>query len=70
MQVGVPEVFHAHDWQTALLPVYLRTLYAVDPALRSAGAVLTVHNAGYHGWFRPQTIERSMRFATEPHGKR
>ncbi len=69
-QLGMPEVFHAHDWQTVLLPVDLRTLYVVNPALRSAGAVLTVHNAGYQGWFPPQTIERSMRSVTEPNGKR
>ena len=24
-QLGVPEVFHVHDWQAALIPVYLRT---------------------------------------------
>ena len=59
-QLGVPEVFHVHDWQAALLPVYLRTLYAVDPVLRSSGAVLTVHNAGYQGWFPPETIARLL----------
>lgn len=59
-QLGVPEVFHAHDWQTALLPVYLRTLYPVDPALRSACAVLTVQNAGDQGWFPLQMIERLL----------
>ena len=36
-QIGVPDVFHVHDWETAMLPVYLRTTYYFDPALRSAG---------------------------------
>ena len=36
-QLGVPEVFHVHDWQAALIPVYLRTTYASDPALERAG---------------------------------
>ena len=29
--LGVPHVFHCHDWQSALVPVMLRTLYAEDP---------------------------------------
>ncbi len=59
-QLGVPQVFHVHDWQTGLLPVYLRTLYYFDPMLQSAGTVLTIHNAGYQGWFPPVTTERLL----------
>lgn len=59
-QLGVPDVFHVHDWQTSMIPVYLRTVYYFDPALRNAGAVLTIHNAGYQGWFPPQTTERLL----------
>ena len=49
--LGVPQVFHCHDWQSALLPVMLRTLYAEDPAFRDVGTVLTIHNMGYQGLF-------------------
>jgi len=59
-QLGVPQIFHVHDWQTALIPVYLRTVYYFDPVLRGAGAVLTIHNAGYQGWFPPRTIEQLL----------
>ncbi len=55
--LGVPDLFHVHDWQTAILPVLLRTLYVYDPVLRNVGVVLTVHNAGYQGWFPPRTTE-------------
>jgi starch synthase len=58
--LGVPEVFHVHDWQAALIPVYLRTVYAQDPMLKGAGVVLTIHNAGYQGWFPPATTERLL----------
>jgi starch synthase len=58
--LGVPEVFHVHDWQAALIPVYLRTIYAGDPALGRCGSVLTIHNAGYQGWFPPATTERLL----------
>ena len=57
-QLGVPQVFHVHDWQAALIPVYLRTIYSSDPLLNGAGVVLTIHNAGYQGWFPPATTER------------
>ncbi len=59
-QLGVPDIFHVHDWQTSLLPVYLRTVYYFDPVLRNVGTVLTVHNAGYHGLFPPVTVERLL----------
>jgi hypothetical protein len=47
--LGVPNVFHVHDWQAALIPVYLRTTYLGDPVLRSAATVLTIHNAAFPG---------------------
>ncbi len=58
--LGVPDIFHAHDWETALIPLYLRTSYYFDPLLRSAGTMLTVHNAGFQGWFPPVTVERLL----------
>ena len=59
-QLGVPEIFHVHDWQAALLPVYLRTVYYFDPALRTSATVLTIHNAGYQGWFPPNTVPQLL----------
>jgi starch synthase len=59
-QLGVPDIFHAHDWQTAMLPVYLHTVYAQDPALERAGSVFTIHNAGSQGWFAPETTQRLL----------
>ncbi|MBX6360455.1 glycogen synthase GlgA [Pseudacidobacterium ailaaui] len=59
-QLGIPDIFHVHDWQTSLLPVYLRTVYYFDPLLRNVGTVLTIHNAGYHGLFPPVTVERLL----------
>lgn len=57
--VGVPDVFHAHDWQAGLVPVLLRTVYESDPALRRVGIVFTVHNAGYQGEF-PRSVLRTL----------
>ena len=49
--IGVPHVFHCHDWQTSLIPVMLRSLYAEDPAFRQTASVLSIHNVGYQGIF-------------------
>jgi starch synthase len=60
--LGVPDVFHIHDWQAAPIAIYLRTVYASDPALKSAAVatVLTIHNAGYQGSFPPTTTEQLL----------
>ena len=58
--LGVPQVFHCHDWQSALVPVMLRTLYAEDPAFRDVAAVFTIHNMGYQGLFPPDTLALLM----------
>jgi starch synthase len=54
--VGIPDLFHCHDWQSALIPVLLRTLYADDPAYRHVPTVFTIHNMGYQGLFAPDTL--------------
>jgi starch synthase len=58
-QVWMPDVIHCHDWQTSLVPVFLRTVYAQDPALRKLAAVLTIHNIGYPGVFPRSALERT-----------
>lgn len=45
------DVIHGNDWQTGLIPAYMKTLYADDPAIASAASVFTVHNLGYQGLF-------------------
>ena len=58
--LGVPQVFHCHDWQSALVPVLLRTLYEDDPAFREVGTVFTIHNMGYQGLFPPDILPLLM----------
>ena len=47
----VPDVIHCNDWQTALVPVYLSTIFRPDPLLSRISTLLTVHNLGYPGLF-------------------
>jgi starch synthase len=58
--LGVPQIFHCHDWQSALIPVLVRTVYAEDPAFRDVGTVFTIHNMGYQGLFPPDTLPLLM----------
>jgi starch synthase len=51
-----PSVFHAHDWQTGLVPVFLKVFYWDDPALRRMPSVFTIHNIGYQGQFGMDTL--------------
>ena len=44
-----PHIVHCNDWQTALLPLYLKTVYAWDRLFAATRSVLTIHNLGYQG---------------------
>lgn len=51
-----PVLLHAHDWHTALAPVYMRTHDTLAPRLASTPAVITVHNAGYQGHYSREVM--------------
>jgi starch synthase len=44
-----PDIVHAHDWQSALAPAYLKTWHRNDPLLNQAAGILTIHNIAYQG---------------------
>jgi len=45
------DLIHCNDWQTALVPVYLKSLYRNDPFFQGVKTVFTIHNLGYQGLF-------------------
>ncbi|MEM8866102.1 MAG: glycogen synthase GlgA [Planctomycetota bacterium] len=45
------ELLHCHDWQTGLLPAYLKTIYAGRPPYDSIATLFTIHNLAYQGSF-------------------
>jgi starch synthase len=51
-----PQIIHQHDWQTGLLPAYLRTVYRNDPFFARAATVFTIHNIAYQGLFDAQKL--------------
>jgi starch synthase len=46
-----PDVIHANDWQTGLVPVYLRELYGQSPGFQRIRSVFTIHNIAYQGTY-------------------
>ena len=51
-----PDIIHCHDWQAALVPIYLRNLYRGDEFFRNTSIVFTIHNVGYQGLFPPNIL--------------
>ena len=47
----VPDVIHCNDWQTGLLPAYVKTIYSSRPHFAGTATVYTIHNLGYQGSF-------------------
>ena len=52
----IPDIIHCHDWQAALVPVYLRTLFE-DSKVSSAKTILTIHNLRFQGIYNIPTIK-------------
>jgi starch synthase len=46
-----PDIIHCNDWQTGLIPLYLKTLYSADKFFKNTATVFTIHNLGYQGLF-------------------
>lgn len=51
----IPDIIHCHDWQAALVPVFLRINF-VDTKLTSAKTILTIHNLRFQGIYNIPTI--------------
>jgi starch synthase len=51
-----PQIIHVHDWQAALVPVYVRRHFADDPTFLGVKILLTIHNLGYQGIFGPEAV--------------
>ena len=45
-----PDLIHCHDWQSAMIPVFLKGTYGHDPFYSRIKTVLTIHNLKFQGW--------------------
>ena len=49
-----PDIIHHHDWQTGLIPAYLKSVSQNDPLSSHTAAVFTIHNIAYQGLFKKE----------------
>ncbi|NBH12648.1 glycogen synthase GlgA [Lachnospiraceae bacterium] len=52
-----PDIIHCHDWQAALIPVFLKEFYGNDPFFHNIKTVMTIHNQKFQGRWRIDDIE-------------
>jgi len=56
-RMGSPyDILHCHDWQTGLVPAYLKTLYRDHPFFEKTRSLFTIHNLGYQGLFEEEKL--------------
>jgi starch synthase len=51
-----PTIAHGNDWQTGMMPLYLKSIYASDPLFRNTRSVFTIHNLVYQGVFASHIV--------------
>lgn len=51
-----PDVIHCHDWQTGLVPVYLKDCFAEGDFYRGIKSVMTIHNLKFQGIWDIKTV--------------
>jgi starch synthase len=52
-----PDVIHCHDWHTAIVPNWLKTIYKADPFFARTACLYTIHNLAYQGIFGYRVLE-------------
>ena len=52
----IPDIIHCHDWQAALVPIYLRAQFGETP-ITNAKTILTIHNLRFQGIYDIKTIK-------------
>jgi starch synthase len=51
-----PDIIHCHDWQAALVPLYIRHNFRNDPTFYALKLLFTIHNLGYQGEFGTEVL--------------
>lgn len=53
-----PDVVHCNDWQTGLMPLYIRDNYSWDRLFDHTAILFSIHNIGYQGIFPQDTLTK------------
>lgn len=54
-----PDLIHCNDWQTGLIPLYLKDNYSWDKLFHNTASLFTIHNVGYQGQFGAETLMKA-----------
>lgn len=54
-----PNIIHCNDWQSGLIPAYLKTIYKNDPYFKNIKTVFTAYNVSPHASFPKSSLEKS-----------
>lgn len=54
-----PDIIHCNDWQTGLIPAYLKTIYKDIPFFNKIKTVYTIHNLAYQGVFPGSSFQKT-----------
>jgi starch synthase len=54
-----PDIIHCNDWQTGLIPAYIKTMYNHDPFFKNIKTVFTIHNLAYQGTFPAAAFDKT-----------
>ncbi len=52
-----PDIIHCHDWQTGLIPVYLKDLFSNDEFYAGIKSIMTIHNLKFQGVWDLKTVK-------------
>lgn len=52
-----PDIIHCHDWQTGLIPVYLKDMFMQNPFYHGIKTIMTIHNLKFQGIWDVKTVK-------------
>lgn len=58
-----PDIIHCHDWETGLVPVYLKNEFAADPFFWGIKSIVTIHNLRFQGVWDIKTMKALTGFS-------
>lgn len=51
-----PDIIHCHDWQTGLLPIYIKDTFSMGEFYRGIKTIMTIHNLKFQGIWDIKTV--------------
>ena len=54
-----PDIIHCNDWQSGLIPCYLKTVFKKDPRFAKTASIFSIHNVAYQGLFTKDAFDLS-----------